>query len=475
MKKLAIAFLLLLDVAFSGISQEQVLKPSVDERTELLGVVFRLAGAQEYVNNNLLEYSGDIDQYFKAFIDHPMIKYARQIRGTNGISYDAVMNMAVHISITDSIRFKENLSGKSLDKRWGTEIPEKFLDLLNQFYAETKFNAFFTDHSTIRSVAENNFNAIISQVDFPWFQQYYGGTPRGGFNLIISLTNGGGNYGVKVLYGNGQEDIYAIIGSWQQDNLGQPVYSNSITPTIIHEYNHSFCNPLIDEYSTQMEAQAGKMYNLVSGKLRQQAYGTPKTMLYEILVRACVIRYQQNHGFTGDQIGRLIIAEQNRGFLWIGQLVDLLSVYEKERSSYAALLDFMPEIVKLQNSLDAKRLTKKFDKHCARIISTSIKNGSLAVDPSINQIVVRFDRPMNTGSHGSTYGKRGKELFPEIPKDRTARWNKETKKEWILPVSLKPETEYSISFPANFFMAENLYPLRETLFLDFKTGKKLGN
>jgi hypothetical protein len=42
--------------------------------------------------------------------------------------------------------------------------------------------------------------------------------------------------------------------------------------------------------------------------------------------------------------------------------------------------------------------------------------------------------------------------------------------EWSVPVNLKPNSTYSISFPAEFFVDENGYPMKETYCLDFKTS-----
>jgi len=464
-----VSVILLIFIAFSAFSQTSPVKPTVDERTELLSIVFRLAGSDEYVNNAIPAYVKDIDTWFAPSREGELIKYAQKLGKTSGVSYDAVMSMAGNLVITDSIRLKVHLKENSLDKRWGKPEVEKFIKLLNRFYVETKFHEFFENHKALYSVAENNFSKILTQVDFTWFQSFYGGKPAEGFNLIISLVNGGGNYGVKAMYNDGREDIYAIMGSWKTDSLGQPVYTKDVIGTIIHEYNHSFCNPLIDAYFKQMEDVAGKFYKEEKDVLQQQAYGTAKTMCYEILVRACVIKYYQTAKLSPEAVNRMIIAEKSRGFLWINYLVDELSVYEGKRDKYPQLKDFMPEIVSMQNRLTPSKLKAEFDFRCARIVSSNIADKSKKVDPGITEITLKFDVPMNTTAKGLRYGKKGKEYFPEIPKNARSKWDKETKTEWSLPVTLKPGTWYSISFPAEFFLSEEGYPLAETYYLDFKT------
>ena len=360
MKRTGTVTLLIL-LSFSAFSQVSAVQPKVDERTELLSIVFRLAGSEEYVNNAIPSYVKDIDAWFKPFRESELIKYAQKLGKTNGVSFDAVMSMAGNIEIKDSIRLKQNLKENSLDKRWGKPEAEKFLTPLNRFYIETKFHDFFENHKSLYTIAETNFSRILSQVDFTWFQSFYGGKPAEGFNLIISLVNGGGNYGIKASYNDGREDIYAIMGSWKTDSLGQPVYTKDVIGTIIHEYNHSFCNPLIDDSFKQMEDVAGKFWEEEKDVLRRQAYASAKTMCYEILVRACVIKYYQTAKLSQEDVNRMIIAEKSRGFLWINYLVDELSVYEGKRNKYPELKDFMPEIVRMQNRLSPSKLKAEYD------------------------------------------------------------------------------------------------------------------
>ena len=73
---------------------------------------------------------------------------------------------------------------------------------------------------------------------------------------------------------------------------------------------------------------------------------------------------------------------------------------------------------------------------------------------------------MSTRANGSTYGTKVKEYFPEVI---GAKWNEETKTEWILEVKLEPNKEYSIAFPAQWFFSEEGVNAKNTVYLDFKT------
>ena len=43
-------------------SQNRAVQAKVDERTELLSIIFRLAEAKEYMNDNIPSYAKEIDE-----------------------------------------------------------------------------------------------------------------------------------------------------------------------------------------------------------------------------------------------------------------------------------------------------------------------------------------------------------------------------------------------------------------------------
>jgi hypothetical protein len=127
----------------------------------------------------------------------------------------------------------------------------------------------------------------------------------------------------------------------------------------------------------------------------------------------------------------------------------------------------MPEIVKVQNGLNPQKMLKKQEKLMPVMSIANIKNNQQDVDAeTITQIIVKFSKKMNTKANGSTYGTKGKEYFPEII---GAKWNEETKTEWVLEVKLEPNKEYSIAFPAQWFFSEDGVNAKNTVYLDFKT------
>ena len=414
MKKILLSLgLIILMITFVEAQQPKVY---VDERTELMSIVFRLVGAHEHVNEGIgvVSYDQEIDSIFASFKTHQLIEYAAQLREKYGIGYDAVMNYAILIEIKNGvITFKKDVADNALDKRWGDDSAEEFLKLLNIFYQESDFHAFFERNHSLYTLIEDRFSEVLKTVDFSWFEKYYGVKSEGEFHLIPSLCNGWGGYGPSIEYKDGRKDVYAILGFDEFDSLGYPTYSIDMMEMVIHEYNHSFCNPLIDTFFPQMEKGATNFFKLVEQQMSDLAYGNAFIMMCEYLVRASVIQYTLSiHGDITQQLQY----EKSNGFLFIDSLVQLLSQYEQQRSQYASLKDFMPEVANLVNRLSPKDIYSAYMANSVRITGTSIKNNSKKIAPGIIGLTIYFEKPMDGCCYGLSYG-RGKDFFPEIVKN----------------------------------------------------------
>jgi hypothetical protein len=285
------------------------------------------------------------------------------MRAKYGIAYDAIMSMAIHLKIENNhISLLENVIDNDIDQRWYQDSIPKFLTLLNDFYIQSHFYSFYEQWKPYHAVAAENFNKILKDVDFQWFEKYYGEILQGEFKLIISLSNGGSNYGPSLHFKDGKEEIYAIIGTWATDSADNPVYSPRVTDLIIHEFNHSFCNPLVYMHKQELLPKAEEAYRLNRSKFDQQAYGSGVTVMCEMLVRVSVIKYFQAHQLSENRIKYLLEREKSLGFIWIDTLFGALTQYEQDRTMFPTLRSFMPEIIKRQSDLNLKKMQKEQDK-----------------------------------------------------------------------------------------------------------------
>lgn len=445
--------------------------PVVDKRVELICIAARLADFEEYSNDYDKSYVRDIHQYFDKYKNHPLVKYMQQLREANGIGYDAVVTMAVHLTPLPALKPVIAFNDSIPDKRYGTPANAlKFAALLRDFYKATNFKHFFDMHQeTYKSVVER-FASVFNKLDAQWFPKYYGLAPKGSFKIIIGVGLGSNNYGPKVVFPNGSETIYAIMGVWQFDDKGLPVFEEaSHLPTLVHEFNHSFVNNLTHKNRFLLQNSGSKIFTVLHSRMQKLAYGEWEAMFSESLVRASVVRYLMDHGKDSVAAEREIQYQQSIGFLWIRELVALLGKYEINRKRYPTLESFMPEIVEFyeHTARDIPVIISNYQTKQPHVVAiTPFSNGSKNVDPSITELKITFDKSLAGKGYSINFGESGKEHFPIVKVIGYTDNNTAV----VLQLVLKPDFDYEFNLTGRSFKTADGYPL-EDVNINFKTKK----
>lgn len=471
--KTNVALLLLsffLSASVNSIYGQNNIDSRTDERCEMMSIIYRLAGAREYAaseqaNGFIKQYDDDIKSYFAGYTNHKAVKLARELRN-NGVGYDAAMTLAIHLDIKDSqIQLNNkiyNYLATTNDKRWNKKRLDIFVAELNNFYRDTKFHDFYSSHENVYYKAQASMDKILrNNMNFAWFGEFYGvSKSMDHFNVIVSLVNNQHNYGPKIVSDDQTESVYAVIGCGSKANeAGEIEFSvHEAVRLLVHEFSHSFCNHLIDINYDKLEKQGEIIFQPIEEKMKKQAYGKWKTVLYEALVRAATINYVY-HNTSAEAATELIRYEKGRGFFWIEKLTNKLNLYDENRSEYPTLESFMPEIIATYDEIanDIK------NGNYPRVISSSLKQNSI-IDPSDNEIIIKFNKDMSTDRYGFTYGKGEKEHFPKFDKI-----------EWLdartlkLVLNLEKGKEYSFkTFDASLCDTDG-YPVIQEFELDFIT------
>ena len=331
-------------------------KAEVSETVELMGVVARLAGLEEYSSTYAGSYAEDINKWFSAFKNHEAVTYQKNLFSENRIAYDAVASMGVHL-VVDNGLVKFGYDKSSLESRWEKVDLNSFLSKLNKFYTDTHFNDFFKSHKDYYDIALSAYNNnVMPYFKQEWYEKFYGTEPKENYKVIIGFGNGGNNYGVKRQLDNGKRDVFNVCCYFESDRS----YSNgwSYASTMVHEFNHSFVNPLLENSETNY-ALVKESSNWLLEFSRwamsyAQAYGSSNTVMNESLVRAAVLVYLQENGFSMDQIKTQMYEEVSRGFTWTPELFNALQYYASNREQYKTLNDYYPEIAKCLDNYVAK-------------------------------------------------------------------------------------------------------------------------
>ena len=372
----------------------------VDRRVELLTLIARLAGFQEFNQpNSRSPYASAAEAWFREQRDHPCVKRLRELRKSRGVSFDAIASLAVHLE--DSFDLEERIPfdtpPERLDARWGGADARPFLVELRDFVKVANSEGFFDGQEQLFESAAGRLRDVIAKSSaLPWFDKFFGARSGASYVAIPGLLCGGGNYGEGVRFPDGRdEEILPVFGCASFDDQGIPTFGAEMAGLFIHELCHSYTNVLVDRVGKEIDRPAQALFESAADAMKQQAYSNGRTVAYESLVRACVVRCRTET--EGDAAGKAQLAEEvGRGFAWLPALVAELARFEGDRKQWPAFVDFLPQIVACFER-EAER-AKAAAENAPRLVSIAPRSGRSDVEAGDGQIVLQFDREMKTTS-----------------------------------------------------------------------------
>lgn len=184
MRKITLIMFTLLICAAQQVKAQtdsMLIRPTVDKRVELLSIVFRLTGNPEYSKNDFKLYTDRIESHFSPYKNHELILFVRSLVKTDGVSYDAVMSMAVNLD--DQFNLPEDYG--SLDSRWNRNQVGSFIKLLKKFVKDSRFDAFYHSNENLYKEAVNRFMPIYKNIDINGIMTSMARSPTTGFTLYF--------------------------------------------------------------------------------------------------------------------------------------------------------------------------------------------------------------------------------------------------------------------------------------------------
>lgn len=332
--------------------------PVVNENVEMMAILARLAGFEEYNYDMGGSYTDDIDSYFKDCKEHPAVLKMKDLRANNGVAYDAVMSMAVHLQRQDDGFIIIEQEKPSLEKRWNGVDMENFLSLLGKFYDDSDFREFFDSHNDFyRHGLDAYKENVLKYFDKDWYQEFFGYASDKTYTVVIGFVNGPCSYGANRYEKGHDREIFAVVGYAVFD--GKSVFNKSNSSTLIHEFCHSFINVPIKSGEKTAGCQTDvDLFRSVKRSMTSQAYPDWQIVVNESVVRAATICYMLDHGYTQDEVINELLKQMDRNFRWMPDLVSLLRKYEKKRNRYPDFMSFYPEIVSFFNDYEQQEIKR---------------------------------------------------------------------------------------------------------------------
>lgn len=447
------------------------LKSQVDECFELTSIVFRLAEAQEYVNNQLVDYTNEIDSYFAKYKDHKLITYTKEIRNKQAIGYNAVSSAATLLDIKNgkvAIRPDIKISQISdVDGRWTEESFKTFVNLLNDFYKKTKFRNFYTQHTDLYRLAEDRMDELLKEFNIDWFKTLFRDSIQFPV-IIVSPCNGPHNYAFSIPAKN---RIKGMAIGCSADENGQPTFNNKIF-IITHEFLHNYANPLLNVYWSQIDSAAQVIYPYVKEDMLKNAYGDAKTTMFEWFTNLLSVMYMQDNpikkgGTPTHQIRNL----QNRGFIWMERSILFMKHFRDNWKMFPTIDDYMPQIVEFINYTAANfdQVINEFDNRHPYVVDVFPASGS-TIEPNVDTIEIRFSEPM-FDAHGMK-PIDDKNIIP-VPRTVMPSWKDDYTFIYIIDTNkLEKGKTYGFKLNRSFFQSAKTYPMKEDYIYTLKISEE---
>ena len=374
--------------ALSANAQVKIVAENPEE-TELISVVAHLAKVYGYdwdaEDIGADDYLAEVDSTFAPYRQHPIIPFIRKKLLNEGFNWHFPMHVALRLHIEKGkIRYDKNLVADFDDyyDRISPKDEKQLLKLLQDFYNVSHFHDFFVLHQSLYAECEKAMQQVIDKVDFGWYETFFGPRENSTFRIFTNILIGPANYAVHQKRKDGLEMINAVMGCCSSDSQGAIYYDTySTLPILIHECNHSYCNPLNEAFWPQLRDKMDVFFKLNAKHYADEAYGNPQYVLNETFVEASVMRYLMSHPFdfsenTKQWLKALNISEEeyqaadnrdallhdayiklltridyeDKRFYMIHDVIEALGERERLRDQYPTMHDFMPRYIQVVNA-----------------------------------------------------------------------------------------------------------------------------
>ena len=301
----------------------------------------------------------------------------------SGFSYDAPPSLMLHLSWPD-LKVKTPFTDYLIARAGGADNLNKMAGLFADFARQSDFASFFKQNAPFYSGLIDGALKTIGTNDFVAQIEKYYGTGQAGYNIVLApILRRQGGYGPSVKAADGRLDVYNVMGP--VDAAGEKYDfggTENFRSLVWHEFGHSFVNQLTEKNSAEIELYA-KLFTPIAKKMKDQAYPHWQTCVDEHIIRAVCARLAAIHIGEAEYAAE-INYNKAKGFAYIEDLCNLLTVYEQQRSQYFEFKVFYPQIIALFKKLSESKLDADYYK----IKFPGTINAALMMEPASYVIVV---------------------------------------------------------------------------------------
>lgn len=292
----------------------------------------------ELMTTDVNEYTNAIKCFFEKHLNDPIYNYIEGLI-PKGFTFSRPVELMLCLGDSRDFSMQYVPSDLCIQYCGGLSKIQETLKLLKEFESKIGYFAFFEKVKGYYNPSIEKAKRIIDKCPYISILEEEFGKEQNSYNYIISSLMVG-NYGISFVHKENQkEDLFSVF-SVDENSLSVPV--------LLHEYAHSFINPvtlkylsIVTEYQTAYELL--KPYKLAGF---QSGYGDWHECVDEHLVRAMVIHLLQKCNFL-DMAEELLKREWYYGYRYIPWIIEQYKYYDCNRELYPDFEAFYPELLKV--------------------------------------------------------------------------------------------------------------------------------
>src|ERR1044072_3761484 len=144
-------YAVLLPAIVGSLASAQSVRVVDDQRAEVIGILFRIAGASDFATAGVQPYIRQVDSAFLPYRDHPVFRELNRLRAANHIALSDITTLAPQL--TDPITFGERAPIDAPQSppppSWRGATSRPFLAMARDFAKASRLEDFLRAHQPV--------------------------------------------------------------------------------------------------------------------------------------------------------------------------------------------------------------------------------------------------------------------------------------------------------------------------------------
>ncbi len=327
-------------------AQNKELNISIDENVETL---YSVAYLSDYflLNKHDNIFKHKLNEICKPLKDHKAVHLFDSLSANYSFNYYQPVEWVLKFS-----QFPETIQENNKDLTHENQSDKKrqllseFKKELIKFHQDSLYQKYLGSVASYKAAVLSTLNSSKSIYRLPVYLEDYYGKSLMSYNLIVSPLVHSGGFNIELEDANQSKEVYAVIGpNGEVDFI--PYFDKDYLEydMILHEFGHSFVNPLLLKYSEDIELLSQRYYtDDLENAGKQQGYSKWKYVFNELLLRATTICIVKRH-ISKEKAEKLLMYEKSIGFSLVELFIKHLDDYESNRDKYKTFDDYYPNLI----------------------------------------------------------------------------------------------------------------------------------